>query len=175
LTKDGFRLLTWPRPGLSRMTIQPQSLQRQCPLDNDRLQPLAATNPASHSKIGALEALPPEILCSIFMLLDLQCLTDFRAVSWGARALVDSIPTYNAIVQHSPDALRALLSTRMAGHFTAQDIFETLCTQACVGCGQFGPLLDMFTAHRYCITCVTHSDNTLSMPTSCARREFGLD
>ncbi len=172
---DELRLLTWSRPELSRMTIQPQSLQRHCPLDNDRLLPHDAKTPASLSNIGVLETLPPEIIHSIFKILDLQCLTDFRAVSWCARALVDSIPPYNAIVQHSPDALRALLSTHMAVHFTAQDIFEALCKQACVGCGQFGPLLDMFTAHRYCIICVAYSDNTLSMTSSSARREFGLD
>jgi hypothetical protein len=175
LTKDEFRLLTWSRPELSRMTIQPQSLQRHCPLDNDRLLPHNAKTPTSLSNFGVLETLPPEIIHSILKVLDLQSLTDFRRVSWCARALVDSIPPYNAIVQHSPDALRALLSTHMAVHFTAQDIFEALCKQACVGCGQFGPLLDMFTAHRFCITCVAYSDNSLSMTTSCARREFGLD
>ncbi|KAG9242167.1 hypothetical protein BJ878DRAFT_185391 [Calycina marina] len=98
-----------------------------------------------------------------FKKLDLQCLTDFRAVSWCDHALVDSIPPYNAIVQHFSDELRALLSAHMAVHFTAQDIFETICTQACVGCGEFGPLLDMFTAHRYCNPCVAYSDNSLSM------------
>jgi hypothetical protein len=175
LTKDEFRLLTWPRPELSRMTIQPQSLQRHCPLDNDRLRPHAAKTPASLVNIGVLKTLPLEIIHSILKILDLQCLTDFRAASWCARALVDSIPSYSAMVQHCPDALRALLSTHMAVHSTAQDIFEALCTQACVGCGQFGPLLDMFTAHRYCITCVAYSDNSLSMTRSSARREFGLD
>jgi hypothetical protein len=177
LTKDEFLLLTWSRPQLTRMTIQPQSLQRHCPLDNGRLWPrtvLDAKYTASLSNIGDLEALPLEIIHSTFIMLDLQSLTDFRAISWRARALVDSFAPYSAIVQHAPDALRALLSTHMAVHFTAQDIFEALCTQACFGCGQFGPFLDMFTSHRYCITCVIYSDNLLSITASSARREFGL-
>lgn len=133
LTTDEFRLLTWSRPELSRMimTTQLQSLQRHCPLDNGRIQQRTVTEAkctATPSNIGDLEALPIEIIHSIFNILDLQSLTNFRAISWRARALVDSFPPYNAIVQHSPDALRALLSTHMAIHFTAQDIFDALCT-----------------------------------------------
>lgn len=178
LTTDEFRLLTWSRPELTRMTIQLQSLQRHCPLDNGRLQQrtfLEAKSTASLSNIGDLEALPSEIIHSIFNVLDLQSLTDFRAISWRARALLDGFPPYNAIVQHSPDALRALLSTHMAVHFTAQDIFAALCTQACLSCGQFGPFLDMFTGYRHCITCVAYSDNLLSITKPSAKSEFGLN
>ncbi|ESZ89742.1 hypothetical protein SBOR_9869 [Sclerotinia borealis F-4128] len=157
------------------MTIPPQFLQRYCPLDNGLLRPHAAKIPASISDIGSFKALPLEIIHLIFNLLDLRCLTDFRAVSWRARTLVDSVPEYNALVKHSPDALRALISTRIAVYFTAQDIFEALCTQFCAGCGQFGPFLDMFTAQRYCINCVGDSDDLLSMTASSARKEFGLN
>jgi hypothetical protein len=178
LTTDEFLLLTWSRPELTRMTIQPESLQRHCPLDNGRLWPRTVSEAkyaVSLSNIGDLEALPLEIIHSTFNILDLQSLTDFRTISQRARSLVDSFAPYSAIVQHAPDALRALLSTHMAVHFIAQDIFEALCTQACFGCGQFGPFLDMFTGHRYCITCVAYSDNLLSITASSARREFGLN
>lgn len=178
LTTDEFRLLTWPRPGLTRMTIQLQSLQRHCPFDNGRLRQrtlFEAKCIASLSNIGNLETLPFEIIHLIFNLLDLQSLTDFRAISWRARALLDSFPPYKAIVQHSPDVLRALLSTHMAVHFTARDIFNALCTQACLSCGEFGPFLDMFTGHRHCITCVIYSNNLLSITVSTAKREFGLN
>lgn len=178
LTQDEFLLLTWSRPELTRMTIQPQSLQKHCPLDNGRLRlrtVFDAKCTASLSTIGYLEALPPEIIYSTLIILDLQSLTDFRAISWHARALVDSFAPYSAIVQHAPDALRALLSTHTAVHFTAQDIFKALCTQTCFGCGKFGPFLDMFTGYRYCITCVAYSDNLLSITASSAKRELGLD
>ncbi|KAJ8070520.1 hypothetical protein OCU04_000894 [Sclerotinia nivalis] len=175
LTKDEFRLLTWTHPQFSQMAIQPESLQRHCPLDNGRLRPRTAQVSASPSTVGSLECIPLEIIHMILNLLDLQCLTDIRAVSWRARALVDSVPKYNAIVTHCPDALRALLSMRMAVHFTASDIFEALCTQSCFGCGQFGPFLDMFTAQRCCFDCLAHSDSLLSMTASSARKEFGLD
>jgi len=95
LTPDEFRLLTWSRPELTRMTIQVQSLQRHCPLDNGRLQQstvFEAKCTASPSNIGDLEAFPIEIIHSVFNILDLQSLTNSRAISWRARALVDSFP-----------------------------------------------------------------------------------
>ncbi|KAL2072746.1 hypothetical protein VTL71DRAFT_12089 [Oculimacula yallundae] len=164
LTTDEFRLLTWSRPELTRMTIQPQSLQRHCPLNNSRLQESTLSEAkctAFPSNIGDLKALPIEIIHLV-------------ALSWRARALIDSFPPYNAIVKHSPDVLRAVLSTHMATHFTAQDIFDALCTQACLSCQQFGPFLDLFTGHRHCVTCVIYSDNLLSISASSAKKEFGL-
>lgn len=177
LTKDEFRLLTGSSCRLTLMTIELQTLQRHCPLDNDRLHPRTPLEPknASLSNVGQLETLPLEIIYLILSKLDLQSLTDLRAISWRARALVDGFPPYSAIVQHSSDALRALLSTHMAVHFTAGNIFEALCTQACFNCGDFGPLLDMFTGLRCCLTCVMHSDNLLSVTTFTAKRKFGLN
>ncbi|KAF4628658.1 hypothetical protein G7Y89_g9489 [Cudoniella acicularis] len=172
LTDDEFRLLTWPRPTLSQMTIQPESLRRHCPLDNGRLLP----RPVSLSNLGNFDILPLEIIHSIFInFLDLQRLTDFRAVSWRARTLVDDLPPYHAIVRHSPDSLRALLSTQMAVHFTTQDIFQALCTEACFGCGQHGPFLDLFTGHRRCIPCVLNSNDLMSIPTLWAKKDFALN
>lgn len=106
------------------MTIQPQSLQRHCPLDNGLLQQSTVLEAkcAAPSDIGDLEFLPIELIHSVFNILDLQNPTNFKAIIWRARALVDSFPPYYAIVKHSPNALRALLSTNMTIHFTAQDI-----------------------------------------------------
>ncbi|APA07107.1 hypothetical protein sscle_02g018770 [Sclerotinia sclerotiorum 1980 UF-70] len=124
------------------MTIQPEPLQRNCPLDNGRLQPSTARVSAS-----------PSTSCE----------------------LVDSVPEYNSIVKHCPDALRALLSTRMAVHFTASHIFEALRKESCFVCGKFGSFLDMFTAQRCCFDCLASSDSLLSMTATSARKEFGLD
>ncbi|PQE12352.1 Cyclin-like F-box protein [Rutstroemia sp. NJR-2017a BVV2] len=175
LATDEFRLLTYKHPQLTQRGIQPRYLQKFCPLDNDQLRTDSMKIPASISNIGSLEALPLEVLQSILSLLDLQCLTDFRAVSWRSRALVDSVPEYNALVQHCPDALRAFLSTGMAVDFSASKIFEALCTRDCIGCGLFGPLLDLFTAHRCCIGCLMSRDDLLTMEASDASKEFSLD
>ncbi|CAG8961941.1 hypothetical protein HYFRA_00013721 [Hymenoscyphus fraxineus] len=148
LTSDEFRLLTWSRSSLSRETIPPPSLQKHCPLDNGRHEPQNGED-YNASTLGVLRALPIEMIHSILNLLDLQSLTDLRRISWGIQALVNTLPTYKAIVHHTPDVLRALLSTKMAGYYTAQDMFNALCIQSCFGCGNFGPFIDLFTGYRY--------------------------
>lgn len=176
LSKDELRLLTSPRPELARMTIRPEILRRHCPLDNGLFPRHAKANSTnSCSNIGNLDAFPLEIIHLILGTLDLQSLTDFRVISWRARALVNSLQPYRKIAHYSPDALRALLSTQMAVHFTAKDIFNALCTQQCFGCGQFGPFLDLFTSHRQCITCVAYSDSLLSITASSAKTKFDLN
>jgi hypothetical protein len=161
LTEREFRLLTWTRPGLSQQTISPHLLQKHCPLDNGRHDP--HNNQPRSPPLGVLwHGFPVEITHSILKLLDLQSLTDFRAVSWDARALVSTVSPYQAIVQHAPDALRALLSTETAVYFTAQDIYDALCERKCFLCERFGPFLDLFTGHRCCLICTEKSMQILS-------------
>ncbi|PQE28184.1 Cyclin-like F-box protein [Rutstroemia sp. NJR-2017a WRK4] len=174
LTTEDFDVLTYTHTH-SIMCMEPKKFRKYCPLDNDQGRPEGMKVPASCSKVGTLEVLPLELIQPILNLLDLQCLTDLRAVNWRARALVDSVPEYNALIQHFPDALRALLSTGMAVYFSASQILETLCTPDCIGCGQFGSLLDLFTAHRYCITCLVDVDGLFTMEASDAIKEFSLD
>lgn len=167
--------LAWP--GLDYQIIDSNSLEKQCPLDNGRHQPIVLhDNTTAHiSMVGDLECLPLEIIHMVLGILDLQTLTNFRAVSWHARNLVDSLPAYRAIVKHSPNALRALISTQTAIQFTARDIFRTLCTEACFNCGKFGPFLDLLSGERYCQICVAECDHLYSMRASLAKKAFGLD
>lgn len=177
LTKDEFRLLTSTRPELSEMTIQPELLEKNCPLDNGRLEQHTVSRSNLQSRLFDtvdLQSLPPDIINSILNSLDLRSLTDLRAVSWGTRALVDNLPQYKSINQHAPNALRALLSTKTAVYSTALDLFRTLSSQACINCGQFGPFLDLFTCDRYCLTCVSFSGTLLCAPLSAARRDYKL-
>jgi hypothetical protein len=115
VSKDEFRLLTWESHATSKVTICPTALRRHCPLDNDELRssPLLKAKPFSLSSMGSFKTCPPEIAHLILNILDLQSLTNLRAVCWRARALVDSLPSYHSIVQYCPDTLRAMLSTHM--------------------------------------------------------------
>jgi hypothetical protein len=174
LTDNEFSLLTSKCPDLDEMAIDLESLRAKCPLDNDLFHPLRAkTNtPVSFSSIGTLDSFAPEIMHMIFDSIDLQTLTNFRRVSKRARPVLDSHPPYKAVIQHCPDALRALLSTQRAASFEARDIYEALCTQSCHGCGEFAPLLDLFSASRYCTDCVANLDATWSIEGRIARRKI---
>lgn len=178
LTEDEFHFLTWTRPSLSRITIEPEELERHCPLDNARLERRGTHQPNTHVRllnIWNMRALPLEITHLILSLLDLKSLTDFRAVSWDSRALVDGLPEYGTIIQHAPNALRALLSTNMALYFTTTNLFRALSKQDCFICGEFGPFLDLFTCQRCCLNCVINSKALLSIPIYVAKQVFGLN
>lgn len=178
LTTTEFDLLTSCDPELDRKTISLRDLRIGCPLDNDHLRSppiFDAKVPAPLSSLGALAILPTEIAFTILEDVNLQSLTLFRAVSQGSRALVDKLPAYDIIVKHCPDALRALLATETAVHFSCQDLLGALYQQECVQCRRYGSFLELFTLRRFCFICVIEgSDNLLTVPTIAAEDVFGL-
>jgi hypothetical protein len=95
LTRDEIRLLTLDNHESDQWAICLADPRRGCPLDNNlRSGPIfEGKDSASLSSIGLLSTSPIEIKLSILDAFDLQSLTNFRAVSWGARALVDSLPS----------------------------------------------------------------------------------
>lgn len=102
-------------------------------------------------------------------------MTDLRCVNQPMRTLVDNLPSYDKIIKHCPDALRALRSTHMAARFTAGDIVCPLLTKECFLCGESGPFLDLLTAKRACITCTISSETLLSVTASSAKKKkYGL-
>lgn len=175
LNDDEFRLLTFPELHINGQTIARDFIRHDCPLDNGRHHQRVLNSAHNTSfNLGDLRKLPLEIIQMIFLLLDLQSLTNLRSISWYTRTLVDELPPYIKLLEYVPDALRALLSTGMAIHFNTQDIINALSTQACAGCGQYATLLDLFTASRFCISCVGQSPDTLSITASAAKHQYGL-
>lgn len=160
------------------MFIDADLLEERCPLDNGRHENQngsAETGSSSNLNIGSLQCLPPEIIDLIFDHLDLQSLTDIRRVSWHARALIDRLPSYSFIARHAPEAIRAMLATQMAAHFTAPDILDAICQEVCSACGHFGPLLRLFCCRRFCRACMLSSYELLPMSVAAAKMEFGLN
>lgn len=131
---------------------------------------------ASLSNVRRLAVPPPEFILSTMNLLDFQCMTVVGAVSWCASALVHSLPKHSALTER-PDALHALFSTKIAIDSLAPDIYETLqdiLYATLFFRGQFGPILDMFTAQRYYFNCVTCTNILPPVATRSARKQFGI-
>jgi hypothetical protein len=173
LTKSEFHSLTESLADLPGSTIDEiPTLKAPCPLDYGHHESKKVENlPCSTSDLFRI--IPAEIIQKILSILDLQSLTDLRRVSWGVRALVDTVPPYKALMKYSRNTIRALLSTETAIYSTPQDIFDELCRQDCFICGDFGPLLDMFTGRRCCVDCVTYSQQLRSIEISSAE-QLGL-
>ncbi|KAI9889269.1 MAG: hypothetical protein M1814_005644 [Vezdaea aestivalis] len=168
-------------------SIDQAKLETQCPLDNGRWDPLAFNRYSlrcgrsiqRHTKVtrtlttAPLLNLPFEITQQIFQSIDLETLTHCRAVSWGTRALIDSLPEYNIIISHAPNTVRALLTTELAHLVSPLELLGVLCTERCSDCGHFGILLDLFTCRRLCYLCL-RSQKYLTMEVGNAMKTLRL-
>ncbi len=66
--------------------LEPEDLERRCPLDNSR-----HDGPQISSSLGRLGALPIELLHTILLDLDLQSLTLLRCVNRRIRLTIDTL------------------------------------------------------------------------------------
>lgn len=92
LTDVEMRFLTYTdlpnhRTNAGRTYLDPQWLKRHCPLDNNSSRLVPASTNASSSQLGSLKLLPLEVIHLILIEVDLQTLTDFRAINWCARSI----------------------------------------------------------------------------------------
>ena len=159
--------LTLSPINVNEYTLDDNELDEHLPLDNGwHLHPRV--------NLGNLDRLPPEILSITLIQIDLQTLTDFRRVNQRAMEVIDSIPQYAAILEHTPDALRALLAVETANMTTCQDIYSQLCTFRCNTCSNFGDYLYLITLKRTCFECFTQNQSYLPLLPSEVRRRFGL-
>lgn len=126
----------------------------QCPLDNGRhtLHP--------EQDLGTLGRLPPEILITVVLSLDVLSLTVFRRVNKGAMVFVDSVPQYRMVYRHSPNILRSVLVIQ-ASHFDFRTLFNALCESRCTLCGVFSGCLYLITCLRVCYLCFTEDSSQL--------------
>lgn len=173
---DAIRYLTYSRGDICDRTIDTQYLQNDCPLD----QVLSQTLWASHmqeatASLGHMDKLPLETTQNIFSYLDLGTLTLLRSISRRMSLLVDSLPGYKEVVIHCPNALRGLLSTQTAQHFTATDLYNALRAQDCFLCGQFGALLYVLECRRCCFKCLTSVEDLLPICKASAKLLYHFD
>ena len=176
-----IKAIASPRPDLDRSIISFGNLRRRCPLDQTSTSTISST---PHWKdtvlgrplgdLGELDWLPLEILHTLFGFLDLQTLTDIRAVSRRAMLVVDSLPSYKDVYTHAPDVLRAMLSLQLARHFFPHDISSQLRCGECYLCGDFGALLFLPNCRRCCWHCLNLHEDTLPITQNHAKESFRL-
>ncbi|KAF6231383.1 hypothetical protein HO173_010343 [Letharia columbiana] len=171
-----LRALTYSRGDICDRTINTEYLQNDCPLDQTsanahlacRIQPATAS-------LGRLDILPVETIQIIFSNTDLSTLTLLRSVSRRASCLVDSVPAYKKAVTHSPNALRALISTHTAQYFTANDVFDALLAHECFLCGRFGAFLYLLECRRCCWDCLISVEDLLPICKASAQTLYRFD
>ena len=164
LTEAELQEWTTPRLRMKDNALNDNHLVQRCPLDNGRhtLEP--------RFDLGRLDGIPPELLYLVLCHLDLQSLTDLRAMS-----LADSLPEYRVVVEHAPNAIRGMLSIESARYNTLSNLYQKLCTAECEVCGDFGGYLYLIVCRRVCFLCLSTKSRFLPLLRSDVLRKIGLE
>ena len=165
-----LRSLTYSRGDLYDRTIDTEDLQHDCPLDQTSSKTLSASHMQdATASLGLFDKLPLETMQDILSNIDLSTLTLLRSISKPMNHVVNSLPDYKKVVTHSPDALRALLSTHTAQYFTVIDLYNALRAQRCFLCCRFGAFLYLLNCRRCCWHCLTSVDDLLPISQASAK------
>jgi hypothetical protein len=128
-----------------------------------------------HTAMGALSQLPLELLDLVLSDLDIQSLYHFRAVDRLSSMTVDPLGQHKIIVRQAPNTLRAALSTGIARYISLQKLYDTLCSDACVQCGDFAAFTYLLSCSRVCYICLREKDAFLPLTLSRAGGKYGLN
>ncbi|KAG5204495.1 F-box domain-containing protein [Trichophyton interdigitale] len=130
----------------------------------------------STSSIGALDALPLELLHLILEQTDILSLLRFARTSLRARSVLSSLHVYNFLLAHAPDALRQLALTNLLAAHETRSIYTALLSTACSSCLQPSRATHFYlpSAQRICYSCRTLNPGLWLIPLSFARRCFRL-
>ena len=171
-----LRYLTYSRGDLCDRTIDTKYLQHDCPLDQTSSKsPSASHMQDATASLGLFNKLPLEVTQNILSNLDLSTLTLLRSISRRTNLLIDSLPAYQKVVTHCPNALRALLSTYAAEHFTATDFDNALRAHECFICGRFGTFLYLLECQRCCWQCLASVEDLLPISKAAAELLYRFD
>ncbi|KAH6675093.1 hypothetical protein B0J14DRAFT_450488, partial [Halenospora varia] len=151
-------------------------LVERCPLDNKRKSFASPRiNPGSPTwNASRLQSLPIELYQTCLQHLDVQSLTNMRRVSQYTRFAIDGIYQYGEIYKHTPQAVRACLSTEVACHVPLRRLHDALTSLECYYCktsqvylfdyeikenpkSRFGTYLSLYEAQRCCLFCLRNN------------------
>jgi hypothetical protein len=126
------------------------------------------------SSLGALDALPLELLFCALDYLDLRSLSRLSRGSHRGKSVVDSLPALRDIRDHAPCTFPALRLTGLIHVHSVGTLRATLRSEQCVSCREYGPFLFLPTAERCCCDCLEHNPSLWVIPMFLAMRCFGL-
>ncbi|KAM0207552.1 hypothetical protein ACHAQI_007555 [Fusarium lateritium] len=126
------------------------------------------------SSLGQLDLLPAELLLSVIELLDFQSLSRLSRVSLLGKDVIEDLPVYREMIQHSPETLVALGQTRLLSYHPATLLHSTLRKSRCVSCFAFGAFLFLPTCERVCFECLYENQALRMTSPAMAKQCFGL-
>ncbi|KAI4868381.1 hypothetical protein F4820DRAFT_123059 [Hypoxylon rubiginosum] len=137
-------------------------------------QPSAIRRWSTSSSLGLLEVLPAELLLLTLNFLDFQSLSRLSRACLKGKAVVETLPAYKEMMKHAPEVLTALGRTGLLSYHSSSLLRQTLRSEKCVSCFDFGAFLFLPTCERVCFECL-HQNQALRMTTlASAKRCFHL-
>jgi hypothetical protein len=124
--------------------------------------------------LGALKAMPTEILDNIISLLDIATIDQFKAVNRRVYEAVNSHRHFGLLNREADGTLRALRAINVSYIFSVQAVFEALCVKECTRCGDFGGYMYLPALERLCWQCLETNDRYVPMREMTALRTMGL-
>lgn len=159
---------------LKRLSHRPYHLlDVMIPVLEPRLYQAPILSPRA-SSLGRLSKLPPEILCIILGMLDIQSIQQLSYVSFHGYTLVLSQPQYRDLRKYVPEALLALRMTRQSHLHSVQALHAALRLQRCAACPYFGAYLFLPACERCCWQCLSYNPSFRMVPPKEAQKYFGL-
>nr|CEG04634.1 unnamed protein product [Fusarium clavum] len=125
---------------------------------------------ADSTKIAfPLFKLPPEIISCILLELDIASLRWFSQSNRQARHVTTELPQYRQVVQHGPEAIKAIVQAGLSDCFSYRELHRALIQEQCSLCGKFGGFLFLLTCTRCCFACINTSAELNVLQMSCLR------
>lgn len=110
----------------------------------------------------------------VLSLLDFQSISRFSRVSALGRTVVESLPAYNAVMSHAPAAVAALGRTNLLSLHSVSQLLETMRSERCALCPEYGAFLFLPTCKRSCWQCLQFNASMRLITSYQARRFLGL-
>lgn len=142
--------------------------------DAHNIRPSNLARDSRPSSMGQLDKLPVELLLATLDLLDFQSLSRLSRVSLHARSTVHSLPAWRDLMDHAPQALKALGLTQLLSLHSVASLRTALRSELCASCPEFGAYLFLPTCSRCCWECSFHNAALRVVPPTRAGRIFGL-
>lgn len=160
---------------VARLSHQPKIMTQAMVTILDAPGPPVTLNTQNRpSSIGALDALPAELLHEVLEQLDVLSLTRFSQTCFRAHFFTGSLSSYQNLLNHAPDALAALSRTQIISRHSISWLHAVLRSQSCETCSGHGAFLFLPTCSRTCWQCLQFRKERLVVPEGVARKAFGL-
>lgn len=124
--------------------------------------------------LGLFDQLPLEIVHLILHQLDVHSLTQFSYVAARGRPTILSLPAYQILVRHAPQALAALRLTKLMRFHSISHLLAALTSSRCATCPAYGPYLFLPPCERCCWNCLRYNPARRVVTQAHARTSFAL-